>query len=61
MIGVATPPVGMGLFVVSHVAEIKVENLMKAILPFLVPPIIVLLLVTYIPRLVTWIPDLVFS
>lgn len=61
MIGVATPPIGMGLFVVSHVAEVKVERLMKAILPFLVPPILVLLLITYVPVLVTWIPNLVFK
>ena len=61
MIGVATPPIGMGLFVVSHVADIKVEQLMRAILPFLVPPILVLLLVTYIPALVTWIPNMVFN
>lgn len=60
MIGVATPPIGMGLFVVSHVADVKVERLMKAILPFLVPPILVLLLITYVPILVTWIPNLVF-
>jgi len=60
MIGVATPPIGMGLFVVSHVADIKIEHLMKAVLPFLAPPIIVLLLITYVPPLVTWIPNLVF-
>jgi len=60
MIGVATPPVGMGLFVVSHMANVKVENHMRAVLPFLVPPILVLFLITYIPPLVTWIPEVVF-
>jgi tripartite ATP-independent transporter DctM subunit len=61
MIGVATPPVGMCLFVVSHVAEMRVEKLMKAIIPFLVPPIIVLFLITYLPPLVTWLPNLIFG
>lgn len=61
MIGVATPPVGMCLFVVSHVADIKLERLMRAILPFLVPPILVLFLITYVPPLVTWLPNLVFG
>lgn len=61
MIGVATPPIGMALFVVSHVAEIKVEQLMRAILPFLIPPILVLFLITYFPDLVTWIPNMVFG
>jgi tripartite ATP-independent transporter DctM subunit len=60
MIGVATPPIGMSLFVVSHVAEIPVEQLMRSILIFLVPPVAVLFLVTYIPVLVTWIPGLFF-
>jgi len=61
MIGCATPPVGVSLFVVAHITETKVERLMRAILPFLVPPIIVLFLITYIPSLVTWIPDMAFG
>ena len=61
MIGCATPPVGVSLFVVSHISDIRVERLMKAILPFLVPPIVVLFLITYVPVLVTWIPDLVMG
>jgi TRAP-type C4-dicarboxylate transport system permease large subunit len=61
MIGVATPPIGMSLFVVSQISNMKVEDLMRSILPFLIPPIIVLFLITYIPILVTWIPNLVFG
>jgi tripartite ATP-independent transporter DctM subunit len=61
MIGCATPPVGVALFVVSHITETKVELLMRAILPFLLPPIIVLFLITYIPVLITWIPTMVFG
>jgi tripartite ATP-independent transporter DctM subunit len=58
MIGVATPPMGMCLFVMSQISGIKIERLMRKILPFLVPLIIVLLLITYIPVLVTWLPGL---
>ncbi|HEX5680869.1 MAG TPA: TRAP transporter large permease [Desulfobacterales bacterium] len=61
MIGVATPPVGVCLFVVSHITGIRVERLMRAVLPYIVPPVIVLLLITYIPSLVTFIPNLVFG
>jgi tripartite ATP-independent transporter DctM subunit len=61
MIGVATPPIGMSLFVVSQISNMKVEDLMRSILPFLIPPIIVLFIITYIPMLVTWIPNLVFG
>ena len=61
MIGVATPPIGMSLFVVSQISDMKVEDLMLSILPFLIPLIIVLFIITYIPILVTWIPNLVFG
>ncbi len=61
MIGVATPPIGMALFVVSHIAGIRVEKLMRSIVPFLIPPVLVLFLITYIPVLVTWIPNMVFG
>lgn len=61
MIGVVTPPVGMCLFVMSHISKLKVEVLMKAILPFLLPLIISLLLLTYIPSLATLLPNVVFK
>lgn len=57
MIGVATPPMGMCLFVMSQISGIKIERLMVSILPFLIPLIIVLLLITFIPQLVTWLPN----
>ena len=58
MIGVATPPMGVCLFVMSHISGLKVEVLMKAILPFLFPMIIVLLIVTYFPDLVLLVPNI---
>jgi len=58
MIGVATPPMGMSLFVMSNISGIKVEQLMRIILPFLIPLIVVLLLITYFPPLSTWLPSL---
>jgi len=57
MIGVATPPVGMCLFVMSHISKLKLEVLMRAILPFLVPIVLCLLLITYVPQIVTILPD----
>ena len=61
MIGVATPPMGVCLFVMSHISGIRLEVLMKAILPFLVPMIIVLLLITYFPSLVMYLPNLLIK
>ena len=56
MIGLCTPPVGTSLFICAKTAHISIERMYKAILPFLVPLIIVLFLITYMPGLVTWLP-----
>ena len=61
MIGLITPPVGESLFMVSQVGGIKLEKVYKAILPFLIPLVTVLLLITYIPPLVTWVPSLFYK
>lgn len=58
MIGLCTPPVGTSLFICAKTAGITIEKMYKAILPFLVPLIIVLFLITYVPSLVTWLPGL---
>jgi tripartite ATP-independent transporter DctM subunit len=60
MIGVALPPVGMSLFVTAHVAGISVERMFRAIIPFIWPMLITLLVVTYWPRLVLFVPSLLF-
>lgn len=57
MIGVATPPVGVSLFVMTHVAQLRMETLMRAILPFLIPILIILLLLTYVPDIVMFLPN----
>ncbi|MBN6886788.1 tripartite ATP-independent transporter DctM subunit [Cytobacillus horneckiae] len=46
-IGLLTPPVGTGLFIVSSIAEVKFERLIKAILPFLAVAIFMLFVITY--------------
>lgn len=56
MIGQVTPPFGVCLFVISDVNKLKLENLYRAILPWCIPLIATLLLVTYIPGIVTWLP-----
>lgn len=58
MIGQVTPPFGVCLFVISDVAKIKLDRLYKAVLPFLIPLIAVLLMCTYIPGIVTWLPNM---
>ena len=58
IIGLATPPFGMCLFVGASVGGIAVERVMKAILPFVAVEIVVLFLVTYVPDVAMTIPRL---
>jgi TRAP-type C4-dicarboxylate transport system permease large subunit len=57
-VGLATPPMGLVLFVASSVSGEKVEAISRAILPFLAVEIIVIFLITYIPALSMTIPRL---
>ena len=61
MIGLLTPPFGVCLFVISDVNKVRLESLYKSILPFLVPLIATLLLVTYVPSIVTFLPNLLLA
>ncbi len=56
-IGLATPPVGMVLFVASSVARERIEAISKKLLPYLGTHLIVLFLITYFPILTMWIPE----
>jgi C4-dicarboxylate transporter DctM subunit len=58
VIGLTTPPLGVCLFISSGIADISLERISRAIVPFLLGAIAVLLLVTYIPSLSMWIPHL---
>ncbi len=58
MIGLVTPPLGMVMFVVVNIANVSIAALTKELLPFLCALLIVLFLITYVPILVLWIPNL---
>ncbi|MTI58077.1 TRAP transporter large permease [Geosporobacter ferrireducens] len=57
-VGLITPPVGSTLFIGSAIAGIKIEKLAKAMIPFYVVMVIVLLIITYIPEVVLFVPKL---
>lgn len=61
LIGIATPPMGIGLYIMVEVAKVPFEKVTMAVLPFLVPLISVLILITYIPALTLWLPNLVMG
>ena len=57
-IGLTTPPVGICLYIACSIAGISLEQMTKAILPFVMVSIVVLLLITYFPIFVLFIPNL---
>lgn len=59
VIGLITPPVGITLFIVSSISNLSVISISRAIVPFLIGAIVVLLIITYIPALSTFLPALV--
>jgi tripartite ATP-independent transporter DctM subunit len=58
MIGMLTPPVGMCAYVVADIAKISFERVVRAMVPFMIILTGVLLLITYFPETVTWLPSL---
>jgi TRAP-type C4-dicarboxylate transport system permease large subunit len=60
MIGLLHPPMGMVLFVLARVAQLSVERTTMAILPWLVPLLGSLVIITYAPSLVLWLPKMFY-
>lgn len=61
MIGLTTPPVGVCLFVCAGIARLPLMPVVVAIMPFLLTNIAVLLLVSFVPAVSTWLPSLLTS
>lgn len=61
VIGLMTPPVGIALFVVAGITKVSITKLSRAIVPFVIAAVVVLFVVTYIPDLVTFLPDRLLS
>ena len=60
MLGLLTPPVGMVLYVLSDVSGVSFEKCVKSTMPFLIPLIIVLLLITFFPQIVLFLPEMFY-
>ena len=60
-VGICTPPVGSVLFIGCSVANLKIEQVIKPLLPMFIVMIVVLMLVTYIPSLSLWLPNLLMK
>lgn len=60
-IGLLTPPVGLILFIVAQIAEIRIDKMVRAIVPFLIPLLIVLVLLAVFPALTLALPRFLYS
>jgi TRAP-type C4-dicarboxylate transport system permease large subunit len=56
MIGLLTPPMGLALFLVPDIARVKMKEVLREMMPFYVPLIVTLLIITYVPAVTTWLP-----
>lgn len=59
MLGLLTPPVGILLYICGNFAQVKIEAVVREVLPFLAVGVIVLALITVFPSLVLWLPNLI--
>lgn len=59
MIGLSTPPIGVCLFICANIAREPLPRVVRALIPYIITNLIVLLLVSYIPALSTWLPSFV--
>ena len=57
MVGLLHPPLGMVLFVLARIARLSVERTTLAILPWLVPLMLALIAITYVPGITLWLPQ----
>jgi tripartite ATP-independent transporter DctM subunit len=58
MIGTVTPPFGLSLFLISDMTKVPMLALLRATLPFYLPLLLTLLILTFVPEISTWIPSL---
>ncbi len=58
VLGLLTPPVGLVLYVLSSVTGSSVQTVTRGTVPFLIPLLITLLLITFIPSFSLWLPEL---
>lgn len=57
-VGMTTPPVGVNLFVACQIAGLRIEHIMKSMLPFYAALLTALAIITYVPGLSLWLPQL---
>jgi tripartite ATP-independent transporter DctM subunit len=59
MIGLVTPPMGLALFLMSDIAKVPMPAILRAMIPFYIPLLITLAIITFVPSVSLWVPRLV--
>lgn len=57
--GMFTPPVGVCLFIACGIAKVSITDTLKAFIPFFLVMLAILILITYVPQICLWLPNLV--
>lgn len=60
-VGLLTPPVGIGLMLSAELAKVSMLKAVKAVAPFLVAGLVFLLLITFVPEISLWLPNLLLG
>ncbi len=58
MIGLLTPPMGMSVYLSSEIAEVPVHRVIREVVPYYLPLLLTLIIITYFPAVILWIPNL---
>ena len=61
MIGMITPPVGMSIYMLSPITGLSVDKLFKAVTPYLLALLVALMILTFVPQVSLWLPNLLFT
>jgi tripartite ATP-independent transporter DctM subunit len=58
MLGLLTPPMGLALFLISDIAKVSMRSVLKELLPFYIPLVGTLVIITVLPELSLWLPKM---
>jgi TRAP-type C4-dicarboxylate transport system permease large subunit len=58
IMGMITPPFGINLFVIASITDAPMKEIIQAIIPFYIPLLISLFIITFVPEIVLWLPNL---
>jgi tripartite ATP-independent transporter DctM subunit len=59
MLGLLTPPMGLALFLITDIAKVSMRGVLRELMPFYIPLLATLAIITLIPELSLWIPKMI--